>query len=60
VEIQISKAIVGNIMEIPQGIKTSRHWWLTLVILAIWEAEMRRTVVQGQHRKIVWETPLPK
>jgi hypothetical protein len=30
------------------------------VILATWEAEIQRAVVQGQHRKIVLETPSPK
>jgi hypothetical protein len=26
----------------------ARHWWLTTVILATWEAAIRRTVVQSQ------------
>jgi hypothetical protein len=30
------------------------------VILATQEAEIRRIVVQGQSRKIVWEAPSPK
>jgi hypothetical protein len=30
--------------------------WLTLVILAIKEAEIWRIVVQSQPRQIVWET----
>jgi hypothetical protein len=40
-------------------IKRSRpagHWWLRLVILTTWEAEIKRIVVQGQPGKIVHET----
>jgi hypothetical protein len=29
----------------------------TSVILATWEAEIGKTMVQGQPRKIIWETP---
>jgi hypothetical protein len=35
-------------------------WWLTLVTLATWEAEIRRISVQGQTRQIVYKTPSPK
>jgi hypothetical protein len=34
--------------------------WLTLVILAIWEAEIRKIMVQGQPMEIVQEIPSPK
>jgi hypothetical protein len=34
------------------------HWWLTPVILATWEAEIRKIEVWGQPRKI--ETPSVK
>jgi hypothetical protein len=34
----------------------ARQWWLTPVILATQEAEIRRTVVQSQSEKIVLET----
>jgi hypothetical protein len=33
-----------------------RHWWLTPVILAIQETEIRRIEVRSQPRQIVWET----
>jgi hypothetical protein len=32
------------------------HWWLTLVVLATEEAEIRRIAVQSQPRQIVPET----
>jgi hypothetical protein len=35
-------------------------WWLTPVILATWEAEIRRILVQGHPKQIVHETPSPK
>jgi hypothetical protein len=34
--------------------------WLTPVILAIWEAEIRRIAVQSQPGQIVHEIPSPK
>jgi hypothetical protein len=34
--------------------------WLAPVILAIWEAEIWRIIVQGQPRQIVHETPISK
>jgi hypothetical protein len=34
----------------------ARHWWLTPVILATHEAEIRRISVQSQLRQIVPET----
>jgi hypothetical protein len=34
----------------------ARHLWLTLVILATQEAEIRRIAVQSQPREIVLET----
>jgi hypothetical protein len=38
----------------------ARHLWLTPVILAIWEAEIRRITVKGQSKRIVHKTPFPK
>jgi hypothetical protein len=37
-----------------------RYQWFTPVILATWEAEIRRTGVQGEYRQIVLQTPSPK
>jgi hypothetical protein len=34
----------------------TERWWLTPIILAIQEAEIRRIAVQSQPRKIVCET----
>jgi hypothetical protein len=34
--------------------------WLTPVILATWEADIRRTVVLGQPGQIILKTPPPK
>jgi hypothetical protein len=30
--------------------RITRHWWLTSVILATWEAEIRRIMFPGQSR----------
>jgi hypothetical protein len=34
----------------------ARGWWLMSVILAIQEAEIRKIMVQSQHRQILHET----
>jgi hypothetical protein len=42
--------------------KKARCWWLTLIILATWEAEIRTIMtitVRGQPRQMVQEAPSP-
>jgi hypothetical protein len=38
----------------------ARHWWLTPVILAMQEAEIRKIVVQSQPRETILETLVQK
>jgi hypothetical protein len=40
--------------------RKAEHQWLTSVILATWEAEIRRTTVGGQAKQIVLKTPSAK
>jgi hypothetical protein len=40
----------------PKNEDPSRCWWLTLIILATQEAEIRKITVQGQARQIVCKT----
>jgi hypothetical protein len=41
-------------------LRTSRCWWLTPVVLAPWEVEIGKIVVQSQFWQIVWEDPVSK
>jgi hypothetical protein len=36
------------------------HWWLTPVILATWEADIRRIMVQGHPKQIIHKNPISK
>jgi hypothetical protein len=38
----------------------ARHQWLMPVILATWEAKIRKMAIQSQPRQIVQKTPSPK
>jgi hypothetical protein len=38
----------------------ARYWWLTPVILAIWEAEIWRIAIGGQRWQMVHGIPSPK
>jgi hypothetical protein len=44
----------------PYNNPPARHQWLTLVILATWEAEVRRIGVWGQPGQTGREIPSPK
>jgi hypothetical protein len=52
----------GNKADIPKEISwlklkcTARCWWLMLIILATWEAEIRKIILPSQPRQIVHET----
>jgi hypothetical protein len=43
-----------------QKITKAGHWWLTFVILATREAEIRKITVQGQPRQVVHAILAPK
>jgi hypothetical protein len=43
-----------------QRISSARCQWLTPVILATWEAEIRRITVQSHSKQIVHKTPVSK
>jgi hypothetical protein len=44
--------IIGKYMLIKSDLEAG-HWWLMPVIIATWEAEIRRIVVQSQPGQIV-------
>jgi hypothetical protein len=47
---KVTKHLINNLKE-------ARRQWLTPVILATWEAEIRRIMVRGQPRQKVGKTP---
>jgi hypothetical protein len=49
-----------NYMKIKQKLISARHQWLTLIILATQEAEIRRIAVQSQPWQIVPRDPILK
>jgi hypothetical protein len=52
---------VGGKTETPplKEVKLTRCWWSTPIILATWEAEIRK-VIQGQPGEIACESPISK
>jgi hypothetical protein len=51
----------GNISFLIQEFRWwAGYWWLTPIILTIWEAETGRIIVWGQPRETVLQTPSPK
>jgi hypothetical protein len=50
-------SIIKIILKIRQ---IAGHQWLTPIILVIWEAKIRRIVVEGQPRQTVIKIPPPK
>jgi hypothetical protein len=50
------KLLWKSVWRFLKKLKLAGHWWLTPVILATQEAEIRRIVVQSQPRQIIHET----
>jgi hypothetical protein len=61
-EIQIKMTVRFHLTQVRMAInkKISQHQWLTPVILATQEAEIRRFIVQSQFRQIIYEMLLKK
>jgi hypothetical protein len=51
---------VGVNKQVRMRRKLGACWWLTPIILATWEVEIRRIEVRGQPREIVLEIPISK
>jgi hypothetical protein len=39
-----------------KGVRSYRRWWVTLITLATWKAEIRRTAAGGQPRQKALQT----
>jgi hypothetical protein len=50
---------VKNVLFHIKGRKDVGHWWLTPVILASWEAEIKRIKVPGQLGQKSLQDPIP-
>jgi hypothetical protein len=56
----VQQPIIIIIKIIIKTFSVARCQRLTPVILATWEAKLRRIKIQGQPRQVVLETPSPK
>jgi hypothetical protein len=50
----LSGSILGKGVRLKISVlRTTRHWWFTPIILATWEAEIKRMEVQGQSAQTI-------
>jgi hypothetical protein len=49
----LSGSILGKGVRLKISVLLARHWWFTPIILATWEAEIKRMEVQGQSAQTI-------